>query len=524
MANCEVPCQSDASQSPKSSPNPCQSDASQSSKSSPNPCQSGASQSSKSSPNPCQSDASQSSKSSPNPCQSDASQSSKSSPNPCQSDASQSSNSSPNPCQSDTSQSSKSSPNPCQSDTSQSPKSTPVHMLVMLPPCRICSERASGFHYGVNTCEACKGFFRRSLKKKTQYKCTYDGKCDTQSGKRNMCAACRHKKCIEVGMSKSAIKTGRYTHEKKTKNIKEVKQLEQAERAAIPREPSPDMMALLSKLPLQISENKYEKVIEHILAAYQEQTMHTVDFFSNIREKEETYLEERRLYAEMFGSLKPVTAEEYTKIYQSTGLDIDGRRELVEHMIPRIENGMRRCIAFVKALPGFQSLPMEDQMALIKISTKEMWPILYHKGFNHEHRIVTLFWGDTVDMETMCAIHGPENMEAVFKFTSRVKKLDLTYPETVLLAVLSIFFTDKCPLVCPTRVETIQELMTETLSYLLNQVQSSSPHRLAQCLLVLRELRNVSNVFRNMEDKFLTTWADKVDIPPLFREMWSPFT
>ena len=68
----------------------------------------------------------------------------------------------------------------------------------------------------------------------------------------------------------------------------------------------------------------------------------------------------------MFGSLKPVPAEEYIKIYQSTGLDIDGRRELVEHMIPRIENGMRRCIAFVKALPGFQSLPMEDQMSLIK--------------------------------------------------------------------------------------------------------------------------------------------------------------
>jgi len=26
----------------------------------------------------------------------------------------------------------------------------------MLPPCRICSESASGFHYGANTCEACK--------------------------------------------------------------------------------------------------------------------------------------------------------------------------------------------------------------------------------------------------------------------------------------------------------------------------------------------------------------------------------
>ena len=25
-----------------------------------------------------------------------------------------------------------------------------------LPPCRVCGEQAAGFHYGVNTCEACK--------------------------------------------------------------------------------------------------------------------------------------------------------------------------------------------------------------------------------------------------------------------------------------------------------------------------------------------------------------------------------
>ena len=27
---------------------------------------------------------------------------------------------------------------------------------IMLPPCAICGERSSGYHYGANTCEACK--------------------------------------------------------------------------------------------------------------------------------------------------------------------------------------------------------------------------------------------------------------------------------------------------------------------------------------------------------------------------------
>ena len=32
-----------------------------------------------------------------------------------------------------------------------------------LPPCRICHRKASGFHYGVNTCEACKVCFQLCL-------------------------------------------------------------------------------------------------------------------------------------------------------------------------------------------------------------------------------------------------------------------------------------------------------------------------------------------------------------------------
>ena len=68
----------------------------------------------------------------------------------------------------------------------------------------------------------------------------------------------------------------------------------------------------------------------------------------------------------MFGTLKPISRDEYMQIYQTTGIDVDGRREMIKHMIPCIEKAIKRFIAFAKALPGFKDLPIDDQIALIK--------------------------------------------------------------------------------------------------------------------------------------------------------------
>ena len=76
--------------------------------------------------------------------------------------------------------------------------------------------------------------------------------------------------------------------------------------------------------------------------------------------------EKRRLYDNVFGSMKPVSDEEYITIYESTALDIDGRLERIEQMIPLVEVGIRNYIAFVKKIPGFRSLPADDQVALFK--------------------------------------------------------------------------------------------------------------------------------------------------------------
>jgi len=39
--------------------------------------------------------------------------------------------------------------------------------------CAICGDRATGKHYGAASCDGCKGFFRRSVRKSHVYSCRY---------------------------------------------------------------------------------------------------------------------------------------------------------------------------------------------------------------------------------------------------------------------------------------------------------------------------------------------------------------
>lgn len=96
----------------------------------------------------------------------------------------------------------------------------------VLPPCRVCGARASGLHYGVNSCEACKGFFRRALKRPMVFKCTKSKKCEVKGSKRSTCRFCRYKKCLSLGMARESIKTGRYSYTKRTRDTIEVKRLQ----------------------------------------------------------------------------------------------------------------------------------------------------------------------------------------------------------------------------------------------------------------------------------------------------------
>ncbi|XP_072625225.1 nuclear receptor ROR-gamma isoform X2 [Canis lupus baileyi] len=76
-------------------------------------------------------------------------------------------------------------------------------------PCKICGDKSSGIHYGVITCEGCKGFFRRSQQCNVVYSCTRQQNCPIDRTSRNRCQHCRLQKCLALGMSRDAVKFGR---------------------------------------------------------------------------------------------------------------------------------------------------------------------------------------------------------------------------------------------------------------------------------------------------------------------------
>uniref|UniRef100_T1IY61 Nuclear receptor domain-containing protein n=1 Tax=Strigamia maritima TaxID=126957 RepID=T1IY61_STRMM len=66
--------------------------------------------------------------------------------------------------------------------------------------CPVCGDKVSGYHYGLLTCESCKGFFKRTVQNKKVYTCVAERNCHIDKSQRKRCPFCRFQKCLDVGM------------------------------------------------------------------------------------------------------------------------------------------------------------------------------------------------------------------------------------------------------------------------------------------------------------------------------------
>nr|XP_024216204.1 probable nuclear hormone receptor HR3 isoform X3 [Halyomorpha halys] len=112
---------------------------------------------------------------------------------------------------------------PTNQEESQPQATNSIRAQIEIIPCKVCGDKSSGVHYGVITCEGCKGFFRRSQSSVVNYQCPRSKACLVDRVNRNRCQYCRLQKCLRLGMSRDAVKFGRMSKKQREKVEDEVR-------------------------------------------------------------------------------------------------------------------------------------------------------------------------------------------------------------------------------------------------------------------------------------------------------------
>ncbi|XP_026227849.1 androgen receptor [Anabas testudineus] len=193
------------------------------------------------------------------------------------------------------------------------------HMFPMeffFPPqrtCLICSDEASGCHYGALTCGSCKVFFKRAAEGKQKYLCASKNDCTIDKLRRKNCPSCRLKKCFEAGMTLGA---------RKLKKIGQQKNPEEDHPAQDPAD------AVQNVSPKSILNFNSQLVFLNILESIEPEVVNAGHDYG-----------------------QPDSAATLL-----TSLNELGERQLV------------KVVKWAKGLPGFRNLHVDDQMTVIQHS------------------------------------------------------------------------------------------------------------------------------------------------------------
>lgn len=298
----------------------------------------------------------------------------------------------------------------------QYPKMTPRDHFRAMPakthiesiPCKICGDKSSGIHYGVITCEGCKGFFRRSQQNNANYQCPRQGNCVIDRTNRNRCQHCRLKKCITLGMSREAVKFGRMSKKQRDRLYLEVLKHQQNQNTPGPEKelavklepnnptfdpqfsippphpygvPQPYAAAVPAPIPPiqpKIQNNNLEISIESLK--------------QNILEANNNSLHMSRAELGML------------KTQQHSNKDVENYNKLNpglmwQRLADNFTKSIQYVVEFAKNMKCFMTLQQQDQIVLLRASSFEVMLLRFARAYNPENRTM-LFDGKFTPVET----------------------------------------------------------------------------------------------------------------------------
>ncbi|XP_032708208.1 nuclear receptor subfamily 1 group I member 2 isoform X2 [Lontra canadensis] len=348
------------------------------------------------------------------------------------------------------------------------------------------------------TCEGCKGFFRRAMKRNTRLRCPFrKGTCEITRKTRRQCQACRLRKCLESGMKKEMIMSDAAVEQR---------------RALIRRKKREQMGT--QPLGAKGLTQEQQTMIRELMDA-QMKTFDTT--FSNF--KDFRLPEAPSSGHEVPESLQPAAGEEAAKWSQIRGdlcslkvslrlraedgsiwsyrpqPDSSGREifSLLPHMADMSTYMFKGIINFAKVISHFRDLPIEDQISLLKGATFELCQLRFNTVFNAE----TGAWECgrlSYCLEDPAGGFQQLLLEPVLKFHYRLKKLQLHREEYVLMQAISLFSPDRPGVVQRSVVDQLQERFAIALKAYIECSRPQPAHRFLflKIMAMLTELRSIN--------------------------------
>ncbi|XP_004067983.1 nuclear receptor subfamily 2 group F member 6 [Oryzias latipes] len=339
--------------------------------------------------------------------------------------------------------------------------------------CVVCGDKSSGKHYGVFTCEGCKSFFKRSIRRNLSYSCRSNRDCQIDQHHRNQCQYCRLKKCFRVGMRKEAVQRGR-----------------------IP--PSHSGIS-----PNSLSGGVGGTGPSHMGA----------DYFNGQQVSE---LISQLLRAEPYPSSRygaPYAQAQMQASASGTSvMGIDSICELAARLL-------FSTIEWARNIPYFPELPVSEQVALLRLSWSELFILNAAQSALPLH-MAPLLAAAGFHSSPMSAERVVSFMDQVRVFQDQVDKLNrlqVDSAEYSCLKAIALFSPDACGLTDPAHVESLQEKAQVALTEYERLQYPSQPQRFGRLLLRLPALRAVPASL--ISQLFFMRLVGKTPIETLIRDM-----
>jgi len=325
----------------------------------------------------------------------------------------------------------------------------------------VCGDKISGFHYGIFSCESCKGFFKRTVQNKKNYVCLRGAGCPVAIATRKKCPACRFDKCLKQGMKLEAIREDRTRGGRSTYQCSYTIPAGCGGGEVGERSRPPDIPPLLQEI----------MDVEHL-------------WFS------------RPDKGRPPPPLDPATAPDRGEVEGGSGPRKG--EDIVATLTMMADQRLYKLVKWCKSLPLFKNILIDDQIALLINAWCELLVLsccyrsMAHPGVIRVSNDVTLSLATAKQ-------HGIEKcVEKMLNFSEQLRRLKVDHYEYVSMKVIVLLTSDATGLKEVEQVRGSQEKVVQALQEYTVAHYPDMPSKFGELLLRMPELQRVCQVGKEM--------------------------